>query len=152
MMTRSISLFLGISLFVALTACQRSSSDKSKSPSPKAVAEHLINALDKGDKATLASLVAVDAAKTEIKEIYAKRKQTPPLGDKKIGVFVTGFWRVTYGILVKGKTTVSKESIVGDRATVLAHGENKRGVPKVLQIDLAREKGAWKVLPKLRIR
>ncbi len=121
--------------------------------SPGQVAEALIQALDEGDGQALLGLVAIEHGAREVDAIYQRYgRESDKTPAQVAGLAVSG-WRATYAWFRAGATRVTSERIAGDTATVEAQGVNPNtGRPRLLQIELVREDGLWKVKPGLRSR
>ena len=125
----------------------------SAASSPSQVAEVLIQALDAKDGQTLLGLVAIEHGGSEIDAIYQKYgRESDKTPEQVAGLTISG-WGATYAWFQKGATRVTGERVAGDTATVEAQGINPNtNRPRLLQIDLVRENGLWKVKPGLQSR
>ena len=121
--------------------------------SPRQVAETLIQALDAKDGQTLLGLVAIEHSGSEIDAIYQKYgRESDRTPEQVAGLTISG-WGATYAWFQKGSTRVTGERVTGDTATVEAQGINPNtGRPRLLQIEMVRENGLWKVKPGLQSR
>ena len=117
--------------------------------SPKDVAAVLIKALDADDNDTLLGLVAIKAASQDVNAIYEKHGRKSDFTPEKVAKLAVGGWRLTYSFFEQGQTSVTREAITGDAATVFADGKGPDGKPKTVKISLVREDGLWKVMPGL---
>ena len=121
--------------------------------SPRQVAEALIAALDEKDGQTLLGLVAIEHGGSEIEAIYQKYGRESEQTPEQVARLTISGWGATYAWFQKGATRVTDARISGDTATVEAQGINPNtGRPRLLQIDLVREDGLWKVKPGLQSR
>ena len=121
--------------------------------SPRQVAEALIQALDERDGQTLLGLVAIEHGGSEIDAIYQKYGRESEKTPEQVARLTISGWGATYAWFQKGATRVTAEQISGDTATVDAQGVNPNtGRPRLLQIEMVRENGLWKVKPGLQSR
>ncbi len=121
--------------------------------SPRQVAEVLIAALDENDGRALLGLVAIEHGAGEIDAIYQKYGRESEQTPEQVARLTASGWGATYAWFQKGATRVTGERISGDTATVEAQGVNPNtGRPRLLQIDMVREDGLWKVKPGLQSR
>ena len=121
--------------------------------SPSQVAEVLIQALDAKDGQTLLALVAIEHGAGDIDAIYQKYGRESDRAPEQVAGLAASGWGATYAWFQKGATLVTGERISGDTATVEAQGINPNtGRPRLLQIQLVRENGLWKVKPGLQSR
>ena len=125
----------------------------SAASSPSQVAEVLIQALDAEDGQTLLALVAVEHGGSEIDAIYQKYGRESDQTPEQVASLTISGWGATYAWFQKGSTRVTGERISGDTVTVEAQGINPNtGRPRLLQIEMVRENGVWKVKPGLQSR
>jgi len=125
----------------------------SAASSPSQVAEVLIQAFDSKDGQTLLGLVAVEHGGSEIDAIYQKYGRESDQTPEQVAGLAASGWGATYAWFQKGATRVTGEQIRGETAAVEAQGTNPNtGRPRLLQIDLIRENGVWKVKPGLQSR
>ena len=121
--------------------------------SPRQVAEALIQALDAKDGQTLLGLVAIEHGGSEVDAIYQKYGRESEQTPEQVARLTISGWGATYAWFQKGATRVTGERIAGDTATVEAQGINPNtNRPRLLQIDMVRENGLWKVKPGLQSR
>lgn len=121
--------------------------------SPRQVAEALIAALDEGDGQTLLGLVAIEHGAGEVDAIYRKYGRESDKTPAEVARLTISGWGATYAWFQKGATRVTGERISGDTATVEAQGINPNtNRPRLLQIEMVREDGLWKVKPGLQSR
>jgi hypothetical protein len=154
---RFVLLWFALTLFASGCARQQGTnrvsspvrypSKLSSASDPREVAQVLIKALDEDDKAALAGLVAAEAERAAIEEIYARYGRTHRITPWEAANLAASGWRATYVFFEPGATQVTEGQVEGDTATVRAQGRNaSTGRPRVLVIHLAREGGLWKVL------
>ena len=117
----------------------------SAASSPTEVAQVLIKALDEEDKGTLLGLVAVKAVAKDIEAIYQKHGKTSKGAPKAAPGLAAAGWGATYAFYQTGQTTVTREEVTGESASVFAGGKAPDGSPKTLKIKMVREDGVWKV-------
>jgi hypothetical protein len=121
--------------------------------SPWQVAEVLIKALDEEDGQTLLGLVAIKRGSSEVDAIYAKYGRESKRSPAEVAGLAVSGWRATYAWFQAGTTQVTNESVTGDTAVVDARGVNPNtGRPRLLQVEMVREDGLWKVKPGLQSR
>jgi len=114
--------------------------------SPREVAETLIRALDADDQQTLLGLVAVKHSAAEIGAIYRKYGRESDMDPAEVARLAVSGWAATYAWFEVGATRVTGEWETGDTTTVEAEGLNpSTGRPRLLQIEMMREDGVWKV-------
>jgi len=117
----------------------------SSSSSPTEVAQALIKALDEEDEGTLLGLVAAKAEAKDIEAIFEKHGRKTKRALKAAPGLAAAGWQATYAFCQSGQTTVTREEVAGETATVFAAGKAPDGSPKTLKIKLVREDGVWKV-------
>ena len=117
----------------------------SSSSSPSEVAQALIKALDEEDEGTLLGLVAAKAVAKDIEAIFEKHGRKSKGASKAGPAFAVAGWQATYAFCQSGQTTVTREEVAGETATVFAAGKAPDGSSKTLKIKLVREDGVWKV-------
>ena len=121
--------------------------------SPQEVAEVLINALDEEDSQVLLGLVAITHAVGEVDAIYRKYGRESDTSPAAVARLAASGWAATYAWFQPGATRVTGERVAGDTAIVDAQGVNSStGTRRLLQIEMVREDGLWKVKPGLQSR
>ena len=118
--------------------------------SPGDVARVLINALEAGDRRTLLGLVALEVATEEVAAIFKGRASKMGFDQDDVPALTVMGWSATYAFFEKGATEVTRETVTGDTATVLATGTVRSGDSQTLIISLVREEEVWKVKPGLK--
>lgn len=117
----------------------------SSSSTPTEVAQVLIKGLDEEDEGTLLGLVAAKAVAKDIEAIFAKHGRKSKGASKEAAGLAVAGWQATYAFYESGQTTVTREELTGETATVFAAGKAPDGSSKTLKINLVREDGVWKV-------